>query len=772
MRLIYLINNTEPPRPRSVDPAVPRDIETIILRSVDKDPDLRYQSASDLAYDLQQFLSDEPIRARRRSSFEQSVRWMRRNRSLATALAGIVALGLLLAIVATTGWVTQTNLRNVADMRGMRLNTQNEELRDRGLRLQSQSDQLRRNLYFSEMNIAGYSALARFGMPTVRAKLDNWMPTSEEEVDLRDWEWHYLHSQSHREQVVAQSRSNWTWSADFHPDGSEFVHCSNGWGIQIRDAQTGRVLREKSLSSARYVDWNSAGDRIAVASFNRDITILDAQTLDIVASIGGGNSREVVCVSWSPDGTRIASTLRPVDGDDIGVHLWDSNSGELIRTLDGPKQIVWDVAWGADGIRLAAGGDDGVYLWNVYSAKPLTYIESPSCSGVCWNPVGSQILAAIDSSVLTIDAASGAIEDRWNTDLGRIQQVRWRPDRNQLALADDDGNVTLWSTEQARRLRKFGGHTGAVRNMKWSSDGSQLVTAGVEPTARTWQVDRHDETQVVPIRQASTVEWSNDGAMVCVASRWAKSVWTIETATGQANKLVDGERDIMNAAVSPDGTQIAYCGRDFLKLIDIDTGLKHELHRGIWLDEIAWHPSGRYLWSRNAVDAGFYRWDVDSGEFVSIDEAEEVTGIAINSIGEKIATSGIDGGVNVRDIDGTIIWRKRRAQRVSDIRWNHEGTQLATAEDGAIVIWDAATGEVLNELTSLQEMFSSIDWNPKGTRLVSGSPSSTAVWDPTSGHVALKLTDGSAEFVRWSLDGSRIAATGADQIQIWDTGSQ
>src|SRR6185503_19745110 len=71
------------PRPRKARSAIPRDLETIVLRATEKEPGHRYPSAAALAADLRCFLSDRPISARRSTAFERSWRWCRRNKALA-----------------------------------------------------------------------------------------------------------------------------------------------------------------------------------------------------------------------------------------------------------------------------------------------------------------------------------------------------------------------------------------------------------------------------------------------------------------------------------------------------------------------------------------------------------------------------------------------------------------------------------------------------------------------------------------------------------------
>ena len=77
LKLIDRIVKSEPPAPRTLDASVPRDLETIVLKCIDKDPRRRYQSADELCEDLERFIHDEPVKARRISLPERIARWSR-----------------------------------------------------------------------------------------------------------------------------------------------------------------------------------------------------------------------------------------------------------------------------------------------------------------------------------------------------------------------------------------------------------------------------------------------------------------------------------------------------------------------------------------------------------------------------------------------------------------------------------------------------------------------------------------------------------------------
>jgi formylglycine-generating enzyme required for sulfatase activity/serine/threonine protein kinase len=89
-KLVKQVMHDQPVRPRKLNPTVPRDLETVVLKAIARDPAHRYQTPADMAEDLKRFVEDRPVRARRTSTAEQFWRWCRRNPLPAGLLAGIV----------------------------------------------------------------------------------------------------------------------------------------------------------------------------------------------------------------------------------------------------------------------------------------------------------------------------------------------------------------------------------------------------------------------------------------------------------------------------------------------------------------------------------------------------------------------------------------------------------------------------------------------------------------------------------------------------------
>src|SRR5262249_6967115 len=100
-RLIEQVKSEEPPRPRSLDPRIPRDLETVILKAIDKEPARRSASAEAMAEDRRRFLADEPVKARRAGLPERLWRWYRRHRAVASLTAAVLLLVVAVAVGST-----------------------------------------------------------------------------------------------------------------------------------------------------------------------------------------------------------------------------------------------------------------------------------------------------------------------------------------------------------------------------------------------------------------------------------------------------------------------------------------------------------------------------------------------------------------------------------------------------------------------------------------------------------------------------------------------
>ncbi len=189
-KLVEQVLAASPPKPRSINPAIPRDLETIVLKAIARDPALRYQSAGELADDLRLYLEDRPIRARRASSAEQAFRWCRRNPAVASLMTAVL---LVFAVGMVVSWAfAQQAERQEKDARGeaKRADDERDRANTEAGRVRAGQDRTRHLLYLAWMADAGIA----YQDNRIGRVLDLLRETTPApgEPDPRGWEWYFL----------------------------------------------------------------------------------------------------------------------------------------------------------------------------------------------------------------------------------------------------------------------------------------------------------------------------------------------------------------------------------------------------------------------------------------------------------------------------------------------------------------------------------------------------------------------------------------------------
>ena len=257
LELIDLIKNFAPPSLRTLDGKVPNDLNTIVLKAIEKDADQRYATANEFAADLECFLRDEPIRARRASPLERFARWARRNPYLSASLTLAFALLLVVAVGGIAMFWRESE----------------------------RSHRATRDLYSAQMHSAGEAYSQRDGYHRQLALLDAWRPSAGH-VDYRGWEWYFLRSRIGHQPVSLDGFTGETWDAVWSPDGKQIAAtCANQ--IAIHDL-TSRATRFVDMGMVPYaIRWSPDGRHLVVAEKDRTVEILDAATGQTTGALEG-----------------------------------------------------------------------------------------------------------------------------------------------------------------------------------------------------------------------------------------------------------------------------------------------------------------------------------------------------------------------------------------------------------------------------------------------------------------------------------------------------
>lgn len=748
LKLLSAIQTATPRRLRDINPQVPRDLETIVMKAMEKEPPSRYQSARDLADDLRRFVNDEPIQARRSKPFERLLRWSRHNKGLAAALSVSVMLLAVLVVVVSWTSIRQAELRRISDQRG---------------------DDLRRNLYFAQMNLAGQAAAQRYGTDTIRARLAEWQPAAAGQ-DLRNWEWYYLYALSHRESFVSEKLGNrFCWACDHSPDGTRIVNTVNAWGVQVRDAEQGTVLADRSLGSARSVDWSPDGKAIAVGRFDDVCSILEASTLETIRDLTIPSTTERYSVQWHPNSRWLAEVSECGDAkkrNEIRIH--DIESGELVWSLQTPELGPRNLAWHPGGKRLACSDGSQTLVWRFTDEQPQFEFQTDGQWAI-WSPDGARLAVSRPTGVW--DAISG-------TQLAHSRgSICWGPNSKQVAVGCADGAIRIFDTTTRQLRRVLLGHASDIWSVSWSSDGRLLASCGLtDETVRTWNLSELDDNQTLAGDVGDHfVRLSNDGSMIAANATYSETihVWDMSGRL-QAKRDIPGLTGLGMA--SADGKRVTYFTSKFGigvwdRVADTFVDLSADEPIEALAGNLAWHQDGKF--AAAAKSGNIAVWD-EAGDplfTIAAGHGGMISSVVWNPNGSQLASTGNDAFVKIWNATTGKLQQRWEAKLGTprDLRFSSCGKRLAGAWVGAIALWDVETGQQIAQFDEVREDFRSIDWSPDDSRIVASSPASLTLWDVKSGRVTLRMDAPTAvQNVRWSSDGMHIVAGAAGTVTIYD----
>ncbi len=557
--LLRQVIETEPVAPRSLNPSIPRDLETICLKCLEKETPRRYSTAQELAEDLERFLENKPIQALPVSAAGKAWKWCRRR----PALAGLSATLVLTLVAGLTLALWQLQQTRTSELLA------------------------KQNAYAADMNLAQV-AVESGDLGAAMALLDAHRPAPGQK-DLRGWEWRYLWQRCRSDELFELTNSPVTIDQVlFTPDGRWLAARDERSNLRLWDLGSRRQVSTFKMHG--YLDpfaFSQKGNLLAYyAAGTPAVSIASLDTQQEIARLAPAT--HVAHLAFSADASRLFGL------DEHGtLTQWDIASTKPLRTLKfpGPQYSLDLLVFSPDASTVVYRLWTGLGLWEPDSGRhtQLKIDGAKSAATVLrFSPDGKWLAAGVGNS--DSEVYVWALEDLWrSTEATPPPRVRFGPHRDQISAvafssncgalvsASTDSTLRVWEFGHPKEGRRYQGHRHQVLSVAWSPDGQRIVSSGTDGSVRVWDPRREPALSGPVELSASPVGWSfrlsSDGKTGVAIERTngAAVLWDMINMRPVEVLHFAGTSN-SNVALSPDGRTMAvgdYHGK--LTIWDLNT---------------------------------------------------------------------------------------------------------------------------------------------------------------------------------------------------------
>jgi eukaryotic-like serine/threonine-protein kinase len=736
-KLIKLVTTAEPEPVGRVRKGVPRDLETIIHKAIDRDPARRYQTAGALESDLQRFLDDEPIHARRSSSGERLARWCRRNPALAGLLAAVALLLLGVAVVSTGAAFRIAAARDEARQNAQDADQARQQEAEQRQGAEEQAEESRRRLV--RFQVDSGAQLVEQG------DLLGALPRFAEALRLDPDD--AAGAETHRLRLAATLRRSprlvTLWAAEA------------GWGRAAFDP-AGRLVASANLAvpAPPYPLTAPPGKGV--------LRIWDVATGRLVVEVA--HEAPLTDFAFSPDGRRIATASK-----DGTARVWDVEAGDPVTPPLVHKQPVNKVSFSPDGRQLVTAGDDRTArVWDARGTQ-LHILEGRSAvQTASFSDDGKRLVTHGAGWVSVWDAATGSqVMEPWWADVGRVSDVQFSADGRHVVAVGGHVATRTWDIETRQLVSQARQRTMEAPRVWLSADRRRAMSAGFDWPAQVWDVGTGQAvTPPLPhIRNVLGAAFTPQGDRIVTTGRdGAVRVWDAATGAVAAGPLWHGAM-VTSGEFSPDGRLVVTRDGDGLvRVWDLAAvagpALPWRADSYTWSVQVS--PDGRRAVTSRVYAMWRCLWLRDARTGRVIQTMQDPVGrdatVRFSPDSSRLVLTRPDGATRVwESATGVeVAPPARRPDEPTPFARGGAGQLRATGgSDGVVRVCDAATGKVLFNLLEHTAAITGIAFSPDGRRLLTASEDGTArLWESATGQpVAVFRHDRGLEYAAFGPDG-------------------
>ena len=749
--LIHQVLNTEAPSPRQLNGGIFKDLETICLKCLEKQPANRYSSTQEVSAELRRFLRDEPIHARPISASRRWLRWCRRN-PIAAAASLLV---LLVAVAGPTIAVKQGRLRM----------------------------QVQHLLYTADMERA-QQAWEENNVGRVLELLERHRDIKQQ----GDFEWYYLWGLCQPSLTTPTVQTAPVYSVAFSPVGRVLAVGQLNGSVTMVDADTKQeiTLPSRHTNTVRSLAFSPDGRLLASGGADDTVKLWDVatrreiETLSVFADV-------VESVVFSPDGGRLATGS--IDGK---VRMWEiGDHGCKIKWTSDDARYVWAVAFSPNGDLLASASNspDGIKLRDVDSGDVVGILPGHDLRtySLKYSPDGNTLAAGgHESTVKLWHTKTGMRERELEGHANTVTSLAFSRDGKSLFTGSADNTVKIWDVPTGDEVESFKGHAADVFAVALSWDETTLASGSLDGTVKLWDLRIRQPPHILDGHKdlVRDVAFSPDDRTVVSAS-WDGTIKVWDVASGDLKHNLEGHTEgVACLAFSPDGQTLASSGDDGIVILwDINATTERHQLRGhantVW--SLTFLDSGALLASADE-DGHVKLWDARTGaelDPLARRSERKISCMALSNNEILASGSWSDHTVKLWDVANrrelrTLVGHQGQ---VLGVKFSSDGRFLATcSKDSTVRLWNYQTGEPIDVFARHAGFVRTIAFSPDNKTLASaGSDGVVKLWDlerheeraTLKGHVGAILA------VAFSRDGRTLASAGSDHtVRLWRAATQ